>query len=100
VSGQADDPVVRDLRARIDASDRAVLAAVNARLELVEALWRHKDAQGYAHVDPERESALLDRLVRENPGPISEEGLREVFGALVSVTKREVATTLPRSPRA
>ena|ERR671919_3230677 len=85
------DPRVQELRARITEADRALLAAVNARLGLVRELRTHKLEQGWAFVDRLREEQLLDALARENPGPLTETGLRELFSAVLALTKREVA---------
>ena len=41
-------------------------------------------------VDPEREEWMLQYLARANRGPLSAEGLREIFEALLDLTKREV----------
>ena len=60
------DPVVRDLRER-------------------------KIAHGWEFVDPGREERLLDVLAHENPGPLSDEGVRQLFIDLLALTKREVA---------
>ena len=84
------DPVVRELRGRISAQDRAILAAVNARIELVDELREHKLAQGWDFLDSGREERLLAELAEENPGPLSEEGLRELFTDLLALTKREL----------
>lgn len=97
------DPVVRGLRESITEADRAALAAVNARLALVRKLRAHKLEHGWDFVDRGREERLLDALARENPGPLSEEGLRQLFGEVLALTKREVAgdsSTPQRSPRA
>jgi chorismate mutase len=85
------DPVVRDLRERITEADRAILDAANARLGLVRELREHKIAQGWDFVDPGREERLLDALARENRGPLSDEGVRQLFIDLLALTKREVA---------
>jgi chorismate mutase len=85
------DPVVRELRERITAVDRALLAAMNARLGLVRELRAHKLEQGWDFVDRGREEVLLDALARENPGPLSEAGLRELFAEVLTLSKREVA---------
>ena len=45
------DPVVSELRGRITEQDRAILAAVNARIALVGELKEHKLAQGYGFHD-------------------------------------------------
>ena len=84
------DPVVRDLRDRITDADRAMLAAVNERIELVRALRAHKLANGWDFLDKDREERLLAALVSENAGPLSEEGLRELFGDVLALTKREL----------
>jgi chorismate mutase len=84
------DPVVRDLRERITEADRTILEAANTRLELVRRLREHKVAQGWHFVDPGREERLLDALARENPGPLSEDAVRQLFTDLLALTKREV----------
>lgn len=85
------DPVVSDLRARITDADRAILAAVNERVELVRKLREHKLAHGWDFVDQGREERLLAALAGENPGPLSEGGLRELFTEVLALTKREIA---------
>jgi chorismate mutase len=84
------DPTVRRLRDEISSIDRAILDAVNARLELVARLRRHKDSIGAPFVDPDRERQLLDELTSANPGPLSDEGLHELVTGLLDLTKREV----------
>ena len=90
MTDSASDSVVRQLRAEIAEIDRAILAAVNTRLELVARLKRHKDAHGFAFVDPERERRLVDDLISANRGPLTPDGLRELYAALLDLTKREV----------
>jgi chorismate mutase len=84
------DPVVRELRERITELDLAILAAVNDRIELVRRLREHKLAQGWDFVDRAREDRLLAALAAENPGPLSESGLRDLFADLLALTKREL----------
>jgi chorismate mutase len=85
------DPVVRELRDRITEVDHAILEAANARLELVRELREHKRAQGWDFLDPGREERLLDALAQGNPGPLSEEAVRQLFTDLLALTKRELA---------
>ena len=84
------DPLIAELRERITAADRAILAGVNRRLELVDQLKRHKESVGVDFVDPEREEWMLQYLARANRGPLSAEGLREAFEELLDLTKREL----------
>ena len=86
----SDDPVIRDYREQIAGLDRQILAAVNARIGLVRLLKAHKEALGRGFHDPDQEARLLADLVRANPGPLSEAGLRAVFGQILAQLKREV----------
>jgi chorismate mutase len=83
------DPVVRDYRDRIAAADLELLATVNRRIELVRALKEHKAKVGHDFVDPTQEERLVDRLAEANPGPLSEEGLRALYHALLELVKQE-----------
>jgi chorismate mutase len=87
----ADDPLIRQLREQLSDIDRGLFEAVNARLKLVAQLKRYKESRGLEFVDPEREEWMISYLVRANRGPLSEEGLRELYVEVLDLTKREVA---------
>jgi chorismate mutase len=89
----SDDPTVDRTRAELAKHDRAILDAVNARLRLVAELKRYKEEAGIPFVDPEQEQRLLDGLAVANAGPLSEEGLRELFKTILALTKRELDTS-------
>jgi 3-deoxy-7-phosphoheptulonate synthase / chorismate mutase len=84
------DPTVDRIRADLAKEDRAILEAVNARLRLVAELKRYKEETGLPFVDPEQERRLLEHLTKANVGPLSEEGVRELFTTILALTKREV----------
>ena len=86
-----DDPLIRQLREQISDTDRTILDAFNTRLELVARIKRYKESRGISFVDPEREEWMLQYLLRANRGPLSTEGLRELFVEILDLTKREVA---------
>jgi len=90
MSEQSSDPTVRRLRREISRVDRTILAVVNTRLELVARLKDHKDRRGLPFLDPDRERELIEELERMNHGPLSPEGLRELYVTLLDLTKREV----------
>ena len=89
----SDDPVLRELREQISATDRAILDAVNARLELVARIKEYKESRGIGFIDPERERSMLRELAEGNSGPLSAEGLLELFAEILDLTKREVANS-------
>ena len=84
------DPVIRQLREQISDNDRAIVDAINARLKLVARLKQYKESRGISFVDPEREEWMLNYLSRANRGPLSAEGLREIFQEVLDLMKREV----------
>jgi chorismate mutase len=93
VSNEHPDPVIQQLRRQISDNDRQIVDAINRRLELVARLKAYKEARGIDFVDPEREEWMLRDLLRANRGPLSDEGLRVIYGELLELTKREVAGT-------
>lgn len=90
MSDPAHDPFVRQLREQISDNDRALVGAINRRLQLVARLKEYKDSRGFEFVDPEREQWMLQDLLRANRGPLSADGLREIYADVLALTKREV----------
>ena len=82
--------MIRQLREQISDTDRSIVEAMNTRLKLVARLKRYKEERGLDFVDPEREEWMLSYLLRANRGPLSAEGLRELFTEILDLTKREV----------
>jgi chorismate mutase len=78
------------LREQVSDNDRALVEAINARLRLVTKLKQYKESRGIGFVDPEREEWMLRDLTRSNQGPLSEQGLEEIYTAILDLTKREV----------
>ena len=85
------DPVIRQFREQISDNDRAIMDAVNRRLNLVAQVKAYKDSRGLGFLDPEREEWMLQYLSRANRGPLSAEGLHELFRMILDLSKREVA---------
>ena len=84
------DPLVRQLREQISDNDLAIVEAINKRLKLVRRLKEYKASRGFEFVDPDREDWMIRYLTRGNRGPLTEDGLREIFHAILELTKREV----------
>jgi chorismate mutase len=84
------DPVIKQFREQISDTDRAIVEAMNKRLRLVAQVKAYKESRGLGFVDPEREEWMLQYLTRANRGPLSSEGLRELFEKILDLSKREV----------
>jgi chorismate mutase len=85
-----EDPLIKQLRQQISDTDRAIVDAMNTRLRLVARLKRYKESRGIGFLDPEREEWMLQYLQRANQGPLSRDGLQELFEEVLDLTKREV----------
>jgi chorismate mutase len=57
----------------------------------VAKLKSYKDSRGIDFFDPEREEWMQRDMKRANRGPLSEEGLEEIYAAILELTKREVS---------
>jgi chorismate mutase len=85
------DPIIRQLREQVSDNDRALIEAINTRLRLVARLKEYKDSRGLDFVDPDREESMLRDMGRANRGPLSAEGLEEIYRAILDLAKREVS---------
>lgn len=89
------DPVIRQLREQLSDNDVKIVEAINARLKLVARLKTVKEERGIGFLDPAREEWMLQYLTRANRGPLSAEGLQEIYSELLELTKREVGRNDP-----
>ena len=85
------DPVIRQFRERISDNDLKIIDAVNKRLKLVKQLKAYKEQHGVDFLDPAREEWMLTFVSRANKGPLSRDGLAELYRDVVEITKREAA---------
>lgn len=85
------DAVVRQMRDAIIDNDLKLLVAVNRRLELVARLRAYKESHGLTFVDQARERWMRSYLEGANSGPLSSEGLTELYDHVLELTKRETA---------
>jgi chorismate mutase len=99
VVGVATDPnsdyVVRQMRDAILDTDLALVATINKRLAAVARLRAYKQQHGIPFVDPSREQWMHTYLQGANRGPISAEGLRELFEHVLQLTKSETQEADP-----
>lgn len=85
------DQFVKDVRREISDVDTQLVALVNKRLKLVAKLKRYKEEHGIGFVDLAREEWMLQYLQRGNRGPLSADGLAELYHEILDLVKREVA---------
>ena len=73
------DANIQNLRAQLDEVDREIVLMLNRRVRLVHELATIKGEAGIPLYDPKREEEILRRIAEENPGPIYDSTVREIF---------------------
>jgi chorismate mutase / prephenate dehydratase len=82
-SGNGDD--LEQIRHRIDAVDRELLALISRRAALAGEVAKVKSARGEAFCyRPEREAQVLRRIIEQNSGPLSDEETARLFREIMS----------------
>jgi chorismate mutase/prephenate dehydratase len=89
VASPAIDPVVKNYREQISDNDLKILDALNKRIKLVKSLKDYKETQGLSFYDAAQEDWVITFLSRANRGPLTDEGLRTIYGCILEVAKSE-----------
>lgn len=76
------------LRKLVDGIDGEILDLINRRLEMVQEIGRCKRRGGGGVLDRQREAAVIDRLVKRNKGPLTQEDLQHIFMEIISVARQ------------
>ena len=72
------------LRQAIDEIDEKIMALINQRLSLAKQVGDFKKQDGIRITDSDREKEIMNRLLEKNNGPVSANGLRNIFGAIIA----------------
>jgi chorismate mutase len=75
-------------RLRIDAIDDQLMRLLNSRSACAVEIGRIKRELGLPVYAPEREAYVLDRVMRENPGPLEPIAVRRVFERIIDESRR------------
>lgn len=75
-------------RRRIDTIDEQLMRLLNSRSACAVEIGRIKRAVGLPIYSPEREAWILERVMRENPGPLDPTAVRRVFERIIDEGRR------------
>ncbi|PYQ13066.1 MAG: chorismate mutase [Acidobacteria bacterium] len=75
-------------RRRIDAIDEQLMRLLNSRSACAVEIGKVKRALGLPVYSPEREAWILERVMRENPGPLDPTAVRRVFERIIDESRR------------
>ena len=72
------------LRRAIDGIDAKILDLINQRLSLAKQIGAIKKQDDLQITDTGREEEILNRLLEKNKGPMTPDGLRNIFEAIIA----------------
>jgi chorismate mutase len=75
-------------RRRIDQIDTQLMGLLNSRSACAVEIGRIKRTLGLPVYSPEREAWILERVMRENPGPLDPMAVRRVFERIIDESRR------------
>ena len=84
-------PAEREIEAwrkRIDQIDSQIIGLLNSRSACAVEIGKLKHAAGLPIYSPEREKNILERVMRENPGPLDPTAVKRVFERIIDEGRR------------
>jgi chorismate mutase len=75
-------------RRRIDLIDEQLMRLLNSRSACAVEVGKIKRVLGLPIYAPEREAWILERVMRENPGPLDPLAVRRVFERIIDESRR------------
>ncbi len=88
-------------RRRIDQIDSQIIGLLNSRSACAVEIGKLKHAAGLPIYSPEREKRILERVMRENPGPLNPTAVKRVFERIIDEGRRleRVAAESPETEK-
>jgi chorismate mutase len=83
-----DEGALEEWRRRIDTIDEQLMRLLNSRSACAVEVGRIKRALGLPIYSPEREASILERVMRENPGPLEPTAVKRVFERVIDEARR------------
>jgi chorismate mutase len=83
-----DDDEIEAWRRRIDQIDSQLMGLLNSRSACAVEVGKLKRALGLPIYSAERERLILERVMRENPGPLDPMAVRRVFERIIDESRR------------
>jgi chorismate mutase / prephenate dehydratase len=76
-----------ELRGKIDAIDEKILALLSERGKTAKAIAALKLRANASPFVPSRERQVFERILQQNPGPISNESLQEIYEQIIAACR-------------
>ena len=79
---------IDDWRSKIDDVDMEILKLLNLRADYSIRIGDIKRRNGEPIYSPEREARIIERVVRENGGPLTAGGVRRIFERIIDESRK------------
>ena len=84
ITGHSPGANISTLRLAIDEIDEKIMDLINRRLLLAKQIGNVKKKDGIQITDRQREKEIINRLLEKNNGPLGDDGLRNIFAAIIA----------------
>lgn len=78
---------IKNLRKKIDEIDSKILALLNMRTKIAIQIGKIKGTNKKGYYVPQREKEILDKLIKNNKGPLKTNLIRDIFGEILSASR-------------
>jgi chorismate mutase len=79
---------IEDWRKKIDELDSKLVRLLNDRAECAHQIGKLKRNSAMPIYEPDREKIIYQNIARQNPGPLSDMQLRQVYERLIDVMRQ------------
>ena len=79
---------IADWRKKIDELDRQLVQLLNQRADCAHEIGKLKRNSAMPIYEPNREKIIFENIARNNPGPLSDMQLRQVYERLIDVMRQ------------
>ena len=79
---------IADWRKKIDELDRRLVSLLNERAHCAHEIGKLKRNSSMPIYEPDREKIIFENIARNNPGPLSNIQLRQVYERLIDVMRQ------------
>ncbi len=83
----AEPPSIEALRARMDEINLKILRLVSARASVATEIGRLKHHEGGEVYQPVRERAIIEKMIAENQGPLTDEQVKRIYVEIISACR-------------
>src|SRR5258708_7928366 len=80
-------PSIETLRARMDEINLKILRLISARASVATEIGRLKHLEGGQVYQPVRERAIIEKMLAENPGPLTDDQVKRIYVEIISACR-------------